>query len=110
MGCGKRKTLSARVNIRLTGEQHSLLEKRAAKAGMSVSAYARTRLRHSQKVIPVTDMNIPLELRDVGARLKSFFDELREHGASPVRKEKHAALLAELMQILKRISDAYSRR
>lgn len=53
---------------------------------------------------------IILELRDVGARLKRFFDELREHGASPERKEKHAALLAELTEILQHIGDAYSRQ
>jgi hypothetical protein len=49
-------------------------------------------------------------LRDVGARLKSFFDELREHGASQERKEKHAALLDEVMAIVQRIGDAYSKR
>lgn len=106
----KREMLSARSNIRLTGEQRSILEKRAAKAGMPVSAYARSRLRTGQKLIPTVDMNLILELRDVGARLKHFFDELREHGASPERKEKHAALLAEVMEIVQRIGDAYDRR
>ena len=110
MGSKKRETLSARRNIRLSEEQHSLLEKRAAKAGMSVSAYMRSRPRMGGKIIPAVDMNLALELRDVGARLKRFFDELREHGASPERKEKHAALLTELMEILQRIGHAHSRR
>lgn len=77
---------------------------------MSVSAYARSRLRTGQNIIPATDMKMILELRDVGARLKQFFDELREHGASPERKEKHAALLAEAVEIVQRIGEAYSKR
>lgn len=94
----------------MTAEEHSLLKKRATRAGMSVSAYARSRLRTGQKIIPATDMNMILELRDVGARLKQFFDELREHGASPERKEKHAALLAEAVEIVQRIGEAYSKQ
>ena len=106
----KRETLSARRNITLTEEQHSLLKKWAAKENMSVSAYARSRLRTGQKIISVTDMNMILELRDIGSRLKYFFDDLREHGASREREESYGALLAELMEIMERISDAYSRR
>ncbi|CAK7045825.1 MAG: hypothetical protein DELT_00817 [Desulfovibrio sp.] len=106
----KRETLSERRNFRLTEKEHSILKNRAAKAGMSVSAYARSRLRTDQKIIPAVDMNLILELRDVGARLKRFFDELREHGASPERKEKHEALLDEVMEIVRRIGDAYSKR
>lgn len=77
---------------------------------LSVSGYARFRLSTGQKITPAVDMNLILELRDVGSRLKRFFDELRVHGANAKRKEKHAALLEEVMEIVQRIGEAHSKR
>ena len=106
----KRKTLSERMNITLTEEQDSLLKKRAAKEGMSVSAYVRSNLRKDKNISSATNMNMILELRDVGSRLKKHFDDLREHGISREREENSTALLVELMEILERIDAMYSRR
>ena len=106
----KRETLSARMNIRLTEAEDKRLEKEAVKAGKSVSAYMRSRICTGEKIISAADMNMVLELRDVGARLKQFFDELRQHGASPERKQKHAALLSELAEIVDCIGAKYNKQ
>ena len=98
------------MNITLTEEQNSLLKKRAAKEGMTVSTYVRSNLRKDKNISSATNMNIILELRDVGSRLKKHFDDLREHGISREREENHTALLVELMEILERIDGVYSRR
>lgn len=94
----------------MTEAEDKRLEKEAAKAGKSVSAYMRSRICTGEKIASVADMNMVLELRDVGARLKQFFDELRQHGASPERKQKHAKLLSELAEIMERIGPKYSKR
>jgi hypothetical protein len=70
----------------------------------------RSRICTGEKIASTADINMVLELRDVGARLKQFFDELRQHGASPERKQKHAELLSELAEIMERIGSRYSKR
>lgn len=100
----KKEILSERIKIRLTKEQRNRLVSRAAKASTTLSGYMRSRLSIKDKIISSTHQESVLELRKIGAELKSIFDSLQQNGMSPELNRKHAEVFSRLIDILEHIA------
>lgn len=99
--------LSERIKIRLTEEQRELLVIRAEKAGVTVSEYMHSQLCRNQIILPVAHMVTARRIREIGARLKLVFDELKQSGTSLELKLEHDKNLSELTEVLERINSFY---
>lgn len=105
-----RALLSERIKIRLTEEQRKLLIIRTEKAGVTVSEYMRSQLCKNQIIVPSAHMDTARRIREIGARLKLVFDELKQSGTSLELKLEHDKKLSELTELLERINSLYRKQ